>query len=112
MPTVTASWNSETRVPRTRGGATSAMYIGPPTDVSPMPQPTRKRPATRVGTLFAIAQRSDAMAKTRPAAMFVRRRPPRSARTPASIAATSAPTVTALTIRPSVASSTAKSRLM
>src|SRR5262249_42411473 len=61
-------WKSETRVPRTPGGATSAMYMGPPTEVRPMPQPTRKRPAMSVGTLLARALRSDARAKVRPAA--------------------------------------------
>src|SRR5262250_3388763 len=62
MPTVTASWNSETKVPRTRAGDASAMYIGPPTEVRPMPQPTRKRPAISVGTLVATAQRIEATA--------------------------------------------------
>ena len=112
MPTVTASWNSETKVPRMRAGDASAMYIGPPTDVSPMPQPTRKRPAISVGTLLATAHRSDATAKTTPAAMLVRRRPPRSASTPAIMAETRAPAVTALTTRPSVASSIGNSCLM
>src|SRR5262245_20165825 len=112
MPTVTASWNSETRVPRMRAGEASAMYMGPPTDVSPMPQPTRKRPAIRVETLLATAHSNDATAKTMPAAMFVRRRPLRSASTPATMAETSAPAVTALTTSPSVAYPIGNSFLM
>ena len=112
MPTVTASWNSETNEPRTRAGDASAMYIGPPTDVSPMPHPTRTRPAMSVGTLLATAHRSEAVAKTMPAATLVRRRPPWSASTPAAMAATSAPAVTALTTSPSVAASTGNSFLM
>ena len=79
------------RCPESRAGDTSAMYIGAPTEVSPIPQPTRNRPAINVGTLLATTQRSDAAAKIRPAAMLVRRRPPRSASTPAIRAAAKRP---------------------
>src|SRR4029453_13665399 len=75
MPTVTASWNSETNVPRIRAGDTSAMYIGAPTEVSPIPQPTRNRPAINVGTLLARNQRG-ARAGKAPARGVLGRAPP------------------------------------
>ena len=85
------SWFSDTRRPRMRAGAISAMYIGDRLEASPMAVPPSIRQATKTVNVGARPLPIEVTMKTRAATVRSFFRPKRSLRAPAARAPTRQP---------------------
>ena len=92
MPSTMVIWLSDTSLPLTRAGATSAMYMGDRPEATPMPMPPKKRATRKEWNSEKAPVATDESRKMSAETISSRLRPMRSASQPHTIAPIMQPT--------------------